>query len=144
LTASCILSRTNFPAIARTETAVEALIIPAPILREWVAKFPEWQDFVCGMLAARLSDVIATVEEIAFKRMDVRLVEFLLSRSAEDLDKIRMTHQEIASELGTAREVISRILKDLEMEQMVALARGTLTITNRNKMKEWLKKSRHW
>ena len=74
-----------------------------------------------------MADVISTVEEIAFRRVDVRIAEFLLKK-ANDGSKIAITHQEIAFELGSAREVISRILKDFEREGLISLSRGVITV----------------
>lgn len=128
LTASCILSNSHFPALAVTETAVRAALIPAPILRRWTEQYGIWREYVFGLMAQRLATVITTVEEIAFRRVDVRIANFLVQHSSNTL---AITHQEIAAELGTAREVVSRILKDYEREQLVALSRGTITILNR-------------
>lgn len=130
LTASCILSRTKFPALAVVESDVQAVLIPAPILRQWVERYEVWRDYVFGLMSQRLASVIATVEEVAFRRVDVRIAEFL-TRLAENQQEIKVTHQEIAFELGTAREVVSRILKDFEREGVITQARGTLTIRNK-------------
>ena len=127
LTASCILSRTQFPALAVAETDVEAVLIPAYVLRDWVARYEPWRDYVFNMMSQRLADVIATVEEVAFRRMDARIAEFL-AELGENGATIPITHQEIASELGTAREVVSRILKDLERGGLIALSRGAVTL----------------
>ena len=127
LTASCILSRTQFPALAVAETDVEAVLIPAYVLRDWVARYEPWRDYVFDMMSQRLADVIATVEEVAFRRMDARIAEFL-AELGENGATIPITHQEIASELGTAREVVSRILKDLERGGLIALSRGAVTL----------------
>lgn len=130
LTASCILSQTRFPAIAVVESPVQAVLIPAPILRDWVERYEVWRDYVFGLLSRRLSTVIATVEEVAFRRVDARIAEFLASLTEKQVE-LRITHQEIAFELGTAREVVSRILKDFEQEKIIALSRGAITILNR-------------
>lgn len=129
LTASCILSQTHFPALAVTETAVRAALIPAPILRQWTEQHDIWREYVFGLMAQRLVSVITTVEEVTFRRVDARIAAFL-HQHARTNQTLTITHQEIASELGTAREVVSRILKDYEREQIVALSRGTITILN--------------
>ena len=128
LTASCILSNSYFPALAVTETAVRAALIPAPILRRWTEQYDIWREYVFGLMAQRLASVITTVEEIAFRRVDVRIAAFLDQHSN---DTLTITHHEISAELGTAREVVSRILKDYERERIIALSRGTITILNR-------------
>jgi len=128
LTASCIMSGGDFPAIAEVEQESEAVIIPASILKNWVHRYEIWREFVLGLLAQRLSNVIATVEEIAFRRMDARLAEWLLSNKGQQSSVIQTTHHKIAEELGTAREVISRLLKDFEMEGSIQLSRGEIKI----------------
>jgi len=127
LTASCILSQAGFPALAVTESEVRALLVPATLLRAWVAQDEGWRDYVVGVLAQRLAMVIATVEEIAFRRVDARIADYLLLAAANGA-RVCVTHQAIALELGTAREVVSRILKDLERAGGIRLGRGEITI----------------
>jgi CRP/FNR family transcriptional regulator len=135
LTASCILSQTQFPAFAVTETAVQAVLVPASILREWVQQYEVWRDYVFGLMSKRLATVIATVEEVAFRRVDARIAEFV-ANLAEEQQEVKITHQEIAFELGTAREVVSRILKDFEREKLIALSRGSIIIHNKQALLE--------
>jgi CRP/FNR family transcriptional regulator len=135
LTASCILSQIRFPALAAVEKEMRAALIPAPILREWIKKYEVWQVYVFELMSKRLADVIATVEEIAFRRVDVRIAE-LLARLAEEQEYIAITHQEIAYELGTAREVVSRILKDFEREQIISQSRGSIAVENKQALLE--------
>lgn len=110
LNTSCVLGMGHFPALARIETDARVLIVQATDARSWLTSSPEWRHFVFGLIAKRLTEVIALVEEVAFRKMDQRLCVFLVE-NAQDL-KIRHTHQELADELGTAREVISRLLKN--------------------------------
>ena len=111
MTASCIMSQKEFPAFAITETEVEAFTIPAHNLRQWVEHNPIWQNYIFGLFSQRLANVIEIVEEVAFGRMDCRIALFLLKIGDRQLDTISITHEEIAQELGTSREVVSRILK---------------------------------
>ena len=127
LTASCILSQRPFPALAVTESPVQAILIPAPALRQWAAQFEGWRDYIFDLMAHRLATVIATVEEVAFGRMDVRLAR-LLAETAVTTTSLNLTHQEIAAELGTAREVVSRILKDFANAGLIELARGQINL----------------
>lgn len=131
LTASCILSQVEFPAFAVVERNVRAALIPAPILRDWMERYEVWRWYVFELMSKRLADVMTTVEEIAFRRVDTRIAE-LLARLTEKQASVTITHQEIAYELGTAREVVSRILKDFEREGMVSLSRGSVTVQNRS------------
>ncbi|MEN8264929.1 MAG: Crp/Fnr family transcriptional regulator [Nitrospirota bacterium] len=130
LTASCIFSRNPFPAIAYVEDDIEVAAVPSNVFRDWVNRFEVWRNYVFNLLSKRLSEVIATVEEVAFRRVDVRIAEFLLRLPRTNNDEIRMTHQDIAMELGTSREVVSRILKHFEDEKLIILSRGTITILN--------------
>ena len=130
LTASCILSHVEFPAFAVVEKEVRVALIPAAVLHDWMERFDVWREYVFQLMSKRLADVIATVEEIAFRRVDSRIAE-LLAHRAEDQPRITITHQEIAYELGSAREVVSRILKDFEREGLISLSRGVVTVENR-------------
>jgi CRP/FNR family transcriptional regulator len=130
LTANAILSQKNFPAIATVEKEAEAVMIPAETFRDWVRRYDLWREFVFDLLSERLSSVMATVEEVAFRRMDERLVTFLFQRLGQS-DSIQITHQEIAAELGSSREVISRILEDFSALGMISVSRGTIKLLDR-------------
>ena len=129
LTANAILSQKNFPAVATVEKDAEAVMIPSDVFRDWVRRYDLWREFVFELLSQRLSSVMAIVEEVAFRRMDARLVSLLIERSQRS-DLIHMTHQEIAAELGSSREVISRILEDLSAQGMIEVSRGMIKITD--------------
>jgi CRP/FNR family transcriptional regulator len=130
LTANAILSQKSFPAVATVEKDAEAVMIPTETFRDWVRRYDFWRDFVFDLLSERLSSVMAIVEEVAFRRMDARLAKFLADRS-HMFDLIQITHQEIAAELGTSREVISRILEDFSAEGMISVSRGTIKVLDR-------------
>jgi CRP/FNR family transcriptional regulator len=127
LTANAILNQQSFPAIATVEQAAEAVMVPADSFREWVRRYDVWRDFVFDLLSQRLAVVMAVVEEVAFRRMDSRLASFLLSR-AQLQNPIHITHQEIAAELGSSREVISRILEDFASRGFVRTERSSIEI----------------
>jgi CRP/FNR family transcriptional regulator len=129
LTANAILSRKSFPAIATVEKDAEAVIIPADTFRDWVNRYELWREFVFELLSDRLSTVMAIVDEVVFKRMDRRVASWLLLRSNIQ-QPMRVTHQEIAAELGSSREVISRILEDFSQEGLISSGRGTIEIFN--------------
>ncbi len=129
LTANAILSRQSFPAIATVEQDAEAVLIPAATFREWVQRYEVWRNFVYDLLSQRLVSMMEIVDEIAFRRMDSRIASLLLSRCQAE-NPIRITHQEIAAELGSSREVISRILEDFAAHQAVRSARGTVEVIN--------------
>ena len=127
LTANAILSSKSFPAIATVEADAEAVMIPADVFRDWVGRYDLWRDFVFNLLSDRLATVLAVVDEVVFKRMDRRVAALLLRKSQEE-PILRITHQEIAVELGSSREVISRILEDLARQGLVKPGRGTLEV----------------
>jgi CRP/FNR family transcriptional regulator, anaerobic regulatory protein len=130
LTANAILSQKDFPAIATVEKQAEAVMIPAETFRDWVQRYNLWREFVFDLLSDRLSSVIEIVEEVAFRRMDERLATFLSQRLGQS-DSIKITHQEIAAELGSSREVISRILEDFSEFGMISVSRGTIKLLDR-------------
>jgi CRP/FNR family transcriptional regulator len=130
LTANAILSQKNFPAVATVEKEAKAVMIPADTFRDWVRRYDPWREFVFDLLSERLSAVMAIVEEVAFRRMDVRVASFLAERGRGS-DSIRVTHQEIAAELGSSREVISRILEDFSAKGMIRVSRGAIRVLDR-------------
>ena len=133
LTASCILDARHFPAQAIVEHSAEVLLVPAAVFERWMDRYPWWRRYVFGILANRLDGVIATVSEVAFARIDARLAERLLELGGPaDADPapvtLYVTHQQLANELGTAREVVSRTLKDFEHRGWIRLSRNEIKI----------------
>lgn len=128
LTASCILNQDGFPAMAVSETPIRGLIIKPASVREWFCRDAEWQKFIFGLLSHRLADIISVVEEVAFKRIDVRLAEQFV-RSLSRGDKVlHKTHAEIAADVGSSREVVSRILRDFSQRGLINAHRGSIDI----------------
>lgn len=127
LTANAILTRQSFSAIATVEREAEAVMIPAETFRTWVHRYDLWRDFVFALLSQRLSIIMEIVDEVAFRRMDLRVASWLLERS-KGQHPIMVTHQEIAAELGSSREVISRILENLASQGLVRMTRGSVEI----------------
>jgi len=127
LSANAILSDQSFSAIATIEDNAEAVMIPADTFRDWVNKYELWREFVFDLLSQRLSHVMEIVEEVTFGRMDVRVATFLLERSKSQ-NPLITTHHEIAAELGSSREVISRILASLANTHMIQVKRGAIEV----------------
>jgi CRP/FNR family transcriptional regulator, anaerobic regulatory protein len=127
LTANAILNQQTFPAIATVEQEAEAVLIPADIFREWVRKHDLWREFVFDLFSQRLLTVLAVVDEVAFQQMDRRVAALILNRARSGC-LVRITHQEIASELGSSREVISRLVEDFAGRGMVRSGRGTIEV----------------
>jgi CRP/FNR family transcriptional regulator len=130
LTANAILNHQTFPALATVETDVEAIMVPADVFRDWIDRFNPWRSFFFELLAQRLTNMLVVVDEVTFRRMDARLANLLLGRGKVQ-NPIVATHQELASELGSSREVISRLLADFADEGLVSMMRGRIEITDR-------------
>ncbi len=140
LTISSILSNLPYPARAVVEEDITALIIPANVFKELINKDENWRAFTFGLMNTRFTNVITIVEEVAFRRMDERIAEFLiLQLNTGNSLELNITHQEIAYELGTYREVVSRILKDFEKENILKLSRHKISIVDDVKLKLKLK-----
>lgn len=128
LTASCMLSRRPFPASAVVESDLEAILVPESQVVQWMTSSPSWRQFLWSLLAGRLGDVISLVEEVAFRRMDERLAEYLAQHARDKGRVLHATHGQIAADLGSSREVISRILKDFELRGLLQLRRGRIEL----------------
>ncbi|MFD2114045.1 Crp/Fnr family transcriptional regulator [Thiorhodococcus fuscus] len=129
VTASCILSDRPFPAFAECETEVEALVVRPNDVRRWMADSAPWRAYIFGLIAERLQEVFGVLDAVLFQRLDQRLIARLLSlRTASPTPEIRMTHQALAVELGSSREVISRVLKGLEGQGLLRATRGLIEL----------------
>ena len=105
------------------------LCVPVPVMEEWMVKYPSWKKFVMGTIVNEYMDIIRSVDEVTFKKMDERLVNFLKTKSKlTGSTLINLSHQQIADELGTNRVVISRLLKKLEIEKRLLLFRNQIKL----------------
>lgn len=114
---------------AIAEEDAEILFIPVEKASEWVKKFPEWSDFIFKLYHKRFEELLTAVNAIAFQKLDMRLLQ-LLKQKAElyQTREIKITHQQLADELGTAREAVSRVMKQMENEGLVILSRNKITL----------------
>lgn len=128
LTISCLLSNNKFPAVAIVEQDCEVILVPAKVITDWMNRFTIWNEYIYDYLSKVLITVISLVEDITFKRVDIRIAEYLMTAFHAKGKIIKATHQQIAADLGTAREVVSRILKDFEKQKFISLKRGKLII----------------
>lgn len=126
LNISCILGEKTYPANAVTLTDGEFVLIPADSFRRMLNLHETLRSMVFSLLSERLGDIMELVNEVAFRRMDERLMEFLVEKSGNG--QLLSTHQKIASDLGTSREVVSRILKEFERQGRVALSRNEIKL----------------
>ena len=131
---SCILSITSClndkisKANAIVETPTRLLSIPADKVKEWQDKYPSWRKFVHNLYYERLEEVLSLIDNIAFKQVDSRLLIKLRELQSKEGDIIKITHQKLADEIGTAREVVSRLLKHQEILGKIKLERGQIHI----------------
>ena len=127
LSANAILTNQHFPANAIVEQAVEAVMIPESVFRNWVERFNLWWEFFFRLLSLRLTSVLALVDDLVFRRMDDRTASFLLAHS-QVKNPINITHHEIAIELGSSREVVSRILEGFAAKGFINATRGLIEV----------------
>ena len=131
LTASCVQSNHPFPAFAVCESNIDAILIPANCLQKWLAESTAWRDFIFGLISQRMTSVICLVEEVAFNKLDQRIAKLLIQSMYKNTALIiHITHHEIALELGTSREVVSRILLSFQRAGLVNLTRGLIIIND--------------
>ncbi len=114
---------------AIVEEDAEILFIPVEKASEWVRKFPEWADFIFKLYHKRFEELLTAVNAIAFQKLDMRLLQLLKQKAELYQSKdIKVTHQQLADELGTAREAVSRVMKQMENEGLVILGRNKVTL----------------
>ena len=129
LTTSCLIGNEGYGAEGIAETAVSAVALPKDSFDRLITCSTAFRDFVFHSFGARLTDLMKLVSEVAFGRIDCRLAEALVSHAPQG-GPVALTHQALAVELGTAREVISRHLKDFQRRGFVDLGRGHLEVLN--------------
>ena len=132
---SCIMSflggihqdTSKVRAIADEDT--EVLFIPMDKVNELIREYPEWLDFIFRLYHKRFEELLEVVNSVAFKKVDQRLLELLKIKSENAQSKvIQVTHEQLANELGTARVVVSRLLKSMEEEKMLKLGRNKIEL----------------
>lgn len=129
---SCILSITSClnekesQAEAIIEKKTRILVIEAARIRSWMERFPSWRKFVFKLYYERMAEVMSLLDQVIFKSVDSRLVQYLKEKAIGS--EIAITHQQLAGQLGTAREVISRLLKQMEKDQLISMERGKIKI----------------
>jgi CRP/FNR family transcriptional regulator len=127
ITTSCLMGRDDYSAEGVAETPIRAVALPAGTVHALVARSPAFRDFVFSSFGARITNLMLLIQEVAFRRVDGRLAELLLAR-CDPAGTLALTHQALAVELGTAREVVSRQLKEFEIRGLVELGRGRIAV----------------
>lgn len=130
LTTACLMGYADYPAEAVAETPVKAVAVARPLFDSLLAESAPFRGFVFRNFGQRIAALFRVVEDIAFARMDMRLGQKLLAL-AGDARELSVTQQGLAEELGTAREVVSRMLAELHRRGWIEAARGRIRITDR-------------
>lgn len=129
MTLSCCLGQTRSEIRAIAEKDTKLIMIPIEKMEEWTSRFKSWRNFVFESYQSRLSEMLDTIDTIAFLNMDERLMRYLQDKAKiNGNDLIQVTHQEIAYDLHTSRVVISRLLKKLELEGKIQLQRNSIKV----------------
>src|SRR6188474_1953599 len=125
MTFSCGMMSKPSQVKGTAEDDLTILCVPVNVMEEWMYRFPSWKKFVIGTIVSEFMDVIKTVDDVTFKKMDERLVNYLKEKSKlTGSSLINQSHQQIADEMGTNRVVISRLLKKLENDKKLLLFRN--------------------
>lgn len=136
LTCCSTANPSDIKAVAEEKTVI--LGVPVRKHEEWTNEYRQWRDFVALTYQSRFQELLLTIDAIAFQKMDERLLGYLITKSKQLRSlQLSITHQEIASELGSSREVISRLLKQLEKKRVVELGRNIIYI--RDGLEDFLK-----
>lgn len=132
ITSSCLLGHTAYTARGIAETPLRMLILPTALFEKLIAGNSAFRDFVFHLLADRIAELMLLVEEVAFHRLDQRLAKLLLGKS----EPIIATHQTLADELGSVREIVSRLLKGFAAQGLVSLGRERIALLDRHGLKK--------
>ncbi|MFT9057169.1 MAG: Crp/Fnr family transcriptional regulator [Ethanoligenens sp.] len=137
LSASCVLKNITFEITLEAEKNSVVYFVPAVVWAELNGRNPAAKQFTMDLVAGRFSEVIWVMEQMATKNMGQRVAAFLLEQSVLDgTEQLSITHDTVAKNLGTAREVVSRVLKYMENDGLLALSRGKITLTQVKKLRE--------
>lgn len=129
--ASCMMPQIAFAVTVTAEAPSEVLVLPPDVYKAVMAESAPLANFTNELIAARFSDVMWLIEQILWKSFDRRLAAFLLAEAKlEHSATLHLTHEAIANHMGTAREVVTRMLRYFQGEGWVKLARGTLQLTD--------------
>ncbi len=128
---SCCMSRAISEVRATVIDNATAIMVPINCMDNWLQKYNSWRNFVMVAYRTRFEELLKTVDSIAFLKMDERIEKYLIQRAKETKSFIISgTHQEIADDLHTSREVVSRLLKQLEKIGRVQLSRNKIDVTD--------------
>lgn len=131
-----IMGESEYEANASIEVESEVLLIPVGVFEDWMDRYKPLRQYIYQQIVQRITAVTSLLEDIAFKPMNQRLAHFVYTNTEDEILTLKMTHDQLAVELGTAREVISRVLKDFQNKGILSLTRGKIHIVNRSALEE--------
>ena len=133
--ASCILNSLQFDLLIEAVTDTEVMIIAPDVYKELMDTSVTISNFTNEIMASRFSEIMWLFEQVMFHNLDKRLAAFLLEeQTLVQSNTLKITHEQIANHLGSAREVVTRMLKHFQKENIVTLSRGTVTISDTGKL----------
>lgn len=136
-TASCAMPNIMFDMVIEAEKDSEVMVIPPEVYNAVLAESAPLSNYHNQVISSRFSDVMWTMEQIMWKSFDKRLAAFLLEESAlEGTGSLKLTHEKIANHMGTAREVVTRMLKYFQNEGMVRLTRGAVELVDEKRLRD--------
>lgn len=137
LSASCVVNQITFDTQMVAKTDCDILIIPVTVLSKYKEENVYLRSYIYEILADRFSDVMWTMQQILFLKIDQRIAAYLLDASSQRKDlTLHVTHEMIAEEINSAREVVARMMKHFQEDQIIDMKRGTITIKNKAKLLE--------
>lgn len=136
-TASCMMIDINFDIYMEAESKVKAILIPKNVYQELSKHSTTLSEYNNSLLSSRFSDIMWILEQVVFHTLDKRLAYYLLEQiNSTGSNHLVLTHEKIANDLGTAREVISRMLKYFHQEKILSIKRNLIIIEDENKLEE--------
>ena len=136
LSALGILNKTNFPASAVIEKSGEILLVPAKLIKKYIDNYKGWRGFIFSLYNQRLTLVLELIDGILFQKLDIRLARYLIKNMNNKMVVKSKTHKDLADELASSREVISRILRNFKDKNYICYQRSEITILNVEKLKK--------
>lgn len=136
LSSSCLMDAIVFDVLIEAMEDTQVLTLPAAALASLIQKRPEVELFLYKTASERFSDIMWTIQQILFMGMDRRTAIFLWDEYTRQGEVIPLTHDEVARYIGSAREVVTKVLKYFAQEGIVALRRGKITILDKNKLRQ--------
>jgi len=137
MTFTCCMEQFPSEIKAVAESSVTMLTVPIEVMDEWLVKFRSWKRFVMGTIRDRFNEMLQTIDQVAFQKLDERLIYYLKQKAIHGESRLlRLSHEQIANDLATSRVVISRLLKKLENDKLLLLYRNEIKLLSAFKVNE--------